>query len=231
MKLLTLGSAVAKLAKSDKAGKGYLSAILYLSPHKSGGYGNICPQASKGCVLSCLNTSGRGNMNSVQKARQRKTALFFENRKEFESLLRKDIESFIKRCKHKKQLPAIRLNGTSDLDWNKLFPTLMTDYSSVQFYDYTKVTKRVFQWLTGGMPSNYHITYSRSEVNQIEALQLLKSGANVAVVFKNNLPKKWHGFTVFNADENDLRFLDKKGVQGLLAKGRAKKDTTGFVIY
>ena len=40
----------------------------------------------------------------------------------------------------------------------------------------------------------------------------------------------WKGFEVVNGDETDLRFLDKKGVVvGLIEKGRAKKDETGFV--
>jgi hypothetical protein len=35
---------------------------------------------------------------------------------------------------------------------------------------------------------------------------------------------------VFNGDESDLRFLDPQGViVGLYAKGKAKKDTSGFV--
>jgi hypothetical protein len=37
--------------------------------------------------------------------------------------------------------------------------------------------------------------------------------------------------TVFDGDDTDLRFLDPTGViVGLKAKGRARKDTSGFVI-
>jgi hypothetical protein len=37
---------------------------------------------------------------------------------------------------------------------------------------------------------------------------------------------------VIDCDEHDLRFLDKKNtVIGLRAKGKAKKETNGFVIY
>ena len=55
-------------------------------------------------------------------------------------------------------------------------------------------------------------------------------GGNVAVVFRNQLPDTWNGVEVVNGDENDLRFLDKSGVVvGLIEKGRAKKDKTGFV--
>ena len=57
----------------------------------------------------------------------------------------------------------------------------------------------------------------------------LQQGMNVAMVF-DKLPDTYMGRPVFNADETDLRFLDPKGViLGLKAKGRAKKDTSGFV--
>jgi hypothetical protein len=59
---------------------------------------------------------------------------------------------------------------------------------------------------------------------------VLEMGGNVAVVFRNQLPQTWKGYEVVNGDENDLRFLDKQGVViGLIEKGMAKKDATGFV--
>jgi hypothetical protein len=46
------------------------------------------------------------------------------------------------------------------------------------------------------------------------------------------MPETYMGRPVFNGDESDLRFLDPKGVVvGLYAKGKAKKDTSGFVKY
>jgi hypothetical protein len=62
------------------------------------------------------------------------------------------------------------------------------------------------------------------------------NGMNVAVVFgiKKTLPmpEYYNGVQVFNGDESDLRFLDPKNVViGLYAKGKAKKDETGFVKY
>ena len=80
-------------------------------------------------------------------------------------------------------------------------------------------------------PSNYHLTFSRSENNDKKCEMVLLMGGNVAVVFRNQLPKTWKGFEVVNGDETDLRFLDKKGVVvGLIEKGMAKKDATGFVV-
>ena len=83
---------------------------------------------------------------------------------------------------------------------------------------------------TKSFPSNYHLTFSRSETNDKLAEMVLEMGGNVAVVFRNQLPKTWKGYEVVNGDDNDLRFLDKQGVVvGLIEKGMAKKDTTGFV--
>jgi len=74
------------------------------------------------------------------------------------------------------------------------------------------------------------LTFSRSETNDKLCEMVLEMGGNVAVVFRNELPATWNGYEVVNGDENDLRFLDKKGVVvGLIEKGMAKKDLTGFV--
>lgn len=230
MKLLTLGEASPKIIKSDKAGKGYLSAIMYLAPHKLSGQ-NICPQASPGCIAACLNTSGRGRMNSVQTARLNRTKYLFDYREKFIEQLTKEIDSFARKTQKLGQRPAIRLNGTSDLNWVKLAPSLFNNFPNVQFYDYTKVVKRYKEWLDGNFPVNYHLTFSRSELNHQQSLEFLEDGGTVAVVFQTaDFPEKWNRYRTFNADENDLRFLDYSGVQALFAKGKAKSDETGFVI-
>ena len=86
-------------------------------------------------------------------------------------------------------------------------------------------------FLSGELPSNYHLTFSRSESNQKIVDSILASGGNVAVVFRGSLPEHWQGKQVIDGDKNDLRFLDKKNVVvGLVEKGKAKKDSSGFVI-
>jgi hypothetical protein len=55
----------------------------------------------------------------------------------------------------------------------------------------------------------------------------------MAVVFrsKHSIPKTFRGLRVVDGDKDDLRFLDPKGVVvALYAKGKATKDTSGFVI-
>jgi hypothetical protein len=125
----------------------------------------------------------------------------------------------------------VRLNGTSDLDFidliqRKLDVDVVNYLTNIKFYDYTKNFKRAMKYLG----SDYHLTLSRSEDNDEKCIEYLRAGGNVAAVF-NNLPQTWNGFTVIDGDENDLRYLDYKNVVvGLVAKGKAKKDTSGFVI-
>jgi hypothetical protein len=229
-KLLTMGAASPKLVKSDKAGKGFLSAIMYLAPHKLSGK-NVCKWASDGCVAACLNTAGRGRMINTQRARTNRTKLFFNDRKSFLIMLVGEVDKFERKAKKLGKRAAVRLNGTSDLAFEKLFPVLINSYPNVQFYDYTKGVRRMLQNINGEHPANYHLTFSRSESNDKACQTVLDAGGNVAVVFATkDLPKVYMGHPVHDADADDLRFLDKSGVQGLYAKGLAKKDTSGFVV-
>ena len=107
----------------------------------------------------------------------------------------------------------------------------MEMFPDVQFYDYTKHFNRMRKYVRGEMPKNYHLTYSRSECNQKLVEIISELGGNIATVFRNELPKTWLGKEVINGDETDLRFLDGKNkIVGLIEKGRAKKDETGFVV-
>ena len=120
-------------------------------------------------------------------------------------------------------IPCFRLNGTSDISWEKY--GIIEKFPNVQFYDYTKVRNRKVSHL-----NNYHLTFSKADGNDMDARLAASAGMNVAVVFKE-LPETYMGRKVVNGDETDLRFLDEKSVVvGLKAKGKAKKDTTGFVV-
>ena len=227
--LLTSGNQ--KILKGEKLG--YITKGIHLAPANLSGY-ETCRWRSKGCTMSCLNTAGRGQMNSVQDSRIAKTKLFFEQKFDFLAKLSKEITSTIKSAIKKEMQAVFRLNLTSDLVWEDIRDeeneTIFDMFPNVQFYDYTKSFQRMAQFLNGNFPSNYHLTFSRSENNQKLVDMVLEMGGNVAVVFRNQLPKTWNGFEVVNGDETDLRFLDKQGVVvGLIEKGMAKKDETGFV--
>ena len=241
MKLLSTGNP--KVLKGMS--QGYNTYILHLAPANLSGY-ETCAKRTLGCTDACLNLAGRGGMfkrgentNVIQQARIRKTKSFFENRVEFMATLVKDIELAIKQSKKMELVPVFRLNGTSDLAWEKyevvrngqLFRNIFTAFPEVQFYDYTKILGRKVKEY-----SNYQLTFSAADGNDSDVLKAMNEGLNVAVVFgiKKTLPMPvdYLSRSVFNGDESDLRFLDPKGViVGLYAKGKAKKDTTGFVKY
>ena len=241
MKLLSTGNP--KVLKGLK--QGYNTYIMHLAPADLSGY-QTCPKATAGCKAACLNTAGRGGMfkkgestNTIQQARIRKTKMFFENRQEFMTLLVKDIELAIKQSVKKDLIPVIRLNGTSDLSFEKyevvrngvLYRNIFEAFSDIQFYDYTKILGRKVNDI-----KNYSLTFSAADGNDIDVMKAIAQGYNIATVFgikkTEPMPEYYNGLPVFNGDESDLRFLDPKGVVvGLYAKGKAKKDETCFVKY
>jgi len=234
MNLLTVGNP--KVLKGMK--QGYMTYILHLAPASLSGY-NTCPKATTGCKFACLNTAGRGGMFKKGESRIRKTKMFFEYRAEFMASLVKDIELAIKQSIKKDLIPVFRLNGTSDLSWEKyevirngvVYKNIFDAFSQFQFYDYTKILGRKV-----GLNDNYDLTFSAADGNDADVQKAIVQGYNIATVFgvkkTEPLPKTYFSRRVINGDDSDLRFLDRRGVVvGLYAKGKAKKDTSGFVKY
>lgn len=221
--------------------QGYNTYILHLAPANLSGY-ETCAKRTTGCTDACLNLAGRGGMfkkgettNVIQQARIRKTKMFFEQRQDFMLALKKDIELGIKQSKKLGLIPVFRLNGTSDLAWEKydMIPgqNVFECFPDIQFYDYTKILGRKVKGI-----ANYHLTFSAADGNDADVYRAIAEGYNVATVFglkkTEPMPETYLGRAVFNGDESDLRFLDPKSViVGLYAKGKAKKDTSGFVKY
>ena len=236
MSLLT--SSDAKTTKGQPLG--YLTGILYLAPHKIAGR-TVCPNATAGCAAACLYSAGRGKFSNVQEARIAKTKKFFANPRAFVDDLRKDILALQRKAAKDGLIPCVRLNGTSDLPWENLKGsngmTLMQEFHSLQFYDYTKSVERMMAFVNDEMPANYYLTFSRSEKGGMGTVYacILASGGNVASVVNikrgRPLPPSNDNTTIVDGDEHDLRFLDPKGcIVGLRAKGDAIKDTSGFVL-
>ena len=216
----------AKTVKGQK--NGYKTAILYLAPSTQSGF-NVCPMASQGCKKACLYTAGHGRFNNVQQGRINKTRWFIQERETFLIQLEKEITNHIKNSERKGFIPCVRLNGTSDIAWENF--EIIQKFSMVQFYDYTKVYKRALKFVNGELPRNYHITYSLNEDNHAHAFEVLRNGGNISAVFRKEIPKKYNGFRVIDADETDLRFTDPRNVIcGLKAKGLARTDYSGFVL-
>lgn len=239
---------------------GFMTAILYLIPWKFSGV-NLCPMAHiAGCIDGCLNTSGHGGIakrgdiiatdagplpdNVVQRARMQRTKLFNEDRDAFMAQLIAEILAFEKKAMRKGLTPVIRLNGTSDIDWTKIpvsydhpidgtttHANIFALFSHIQFYDYTKVAKRMRKV----RPMNYHLTLSYSEATKRYTnivRKEMRDGASVVMVVRDAaIRDEKVSKGAVNGDEHDLRFLDPAGSTVVLkAKGRARRDVSGFVI-
>ena len=237
-----------KTIKGEKLG--YTTYIMYLSPHKQNSKGkNLCSHASKGCATACLFGSGAARFSNVQKGKMNKTEYFLADRKTFMHQLFYEITHIVKMhnkvvgdeqigrtgnvVRYKKF--AIRLNGTADIPFENIKFKLLGNknifelFPNIQFYDYTKNHTRFENKI---LPKNYHLTFSRSEINDKESLDILNRGYNVAYVFgvksAQELPKAYLGFKVINGDESDLRFLDEANViVGLKYKLLTGKGTAG----
>jgi hypothetical protein len=130
----------------------------------------------------------------------------------------------------RKGVPLVcRLNVVSDVPWERRWQGLFEEFPGVQFMDYTKDQSRVTH---PGLPANYHLTFSRSETNEADCRRVLEAGGTVSVVFRRPpFPDSFWGYSVIDGDQDDLRFLDPSGViVGLKAKGKARRDHSGFVV-
>ncbi len=214
-----------KLVKDN--GEEYVVAGLSLAPADTVDGVNVCAMAEcAGCKPICLYTAGRGAFSNVKKARIRKTEFYRDDKQGFMSTVEGDINAFKRKCEQLGVKPAIRLNVLSDINYMKV----VKKFPTVQFYDYTKNVK----WAFKDVPPNYHLTFSYSGTDEYKPLidkVIQETSHNVAVVFKDTLPATFMGRRVIDGDVNDFRFDDDIGViVGLKAKGKAKKDTSDFVI-
>ena len=229
-------SSDAKTSKGEKLG--FLTGILYLAPYKTISIYNTCAMAHiAGCDNACLYTAGRGAYSSVQNARINKTNWFYQDRETFILQLIENIFSLIKKANKLDLIPLIRLNGTSDIKWEnigfdyqgKSYNNIMELFPDLQFYDYTKIINR------DNIPHNYDLTFSYSGKPEFIKYvnKAIEKNMRIAVVFRNkdNLPNEFMGLSVVNGDNSDIRHLDPDNViVALYAKGKAKKDNTGFVV-
>jgi len=224
--ILSKGTTNAKTSKNTLE-----SYILYLAPFTLNSKGvNLCPKASQGCISVCLNTSGRGAFNSVQRARISKSDYYLLKREEFLNQLVAEL----RKINSKGKPVEVRLNGTSDLDWfgivkQRLNVDLLQEMTNIQFYDYTKQIGKVEKY----QGTRYVQTFSRSENNWSDCKKALAMGVNVAVVFDHTkpLPSEYQGYKVIDGDIADDVMMHNNGVIiGLKAKGKAKADKSGFVV-
>ena len=227
-------SSDAKTVKGLKLG--FLTGILYLSPANLSG-NNVCSMAKTAeCIDGCLNMSGRGVFTNVQLARLAKTDWYFNSRETFMLELIDRVQALIRQAAREGLTPLVRLNGTSDILWEKIsvtykgitYPNIMALFPDLQFYDYTKIVGRT-------VPSNYDLTFSYSGAIKYQKYvqQAIANKMRIAVVFRTvaDIPKSFLGLKVIPGDNSDIRHVEPKNrIVALYAKGPAKYDTSSFVV-
>lgn len=220
----------AKMIKNKKVSNNY-TYVIYLAPAKQSGY-NACSHSTPECRLGCLNTSGRSGMDitcgklMVYNCRNKKTRLFYEQPEYFMAWMIAEILFYQRKAIKDGYAFSIRLNGTSDIDWQNVKvngQSIFEIFNQVQFYDYTKNINKYLD-----CPANYHITYSYTGRNWLLCEDLLNTGQNIAIVFniskKQPLPLTYKGYQVINGDLTDYRPYDDKGcIVGLQWKHIADK--------
>ncbi len=229
---------------TDSQHETYLIGIQYLAPSNTSGF-EMCKDASDSCRNLCLFYAGMGGIipagmtiSPVNMARIERTKYMIEHKADYWVWLKSEIHKVVRAAKRKNAKPAIRLDGTSGLPWHRMKDPetgmiLMDLFPEVMFYDYTKSLDKMISFLEHEFPTNYWLTFSRSEVNEAECLYVLSLGGNVAVPFlTESYPETFMGYPTINGSNSDLRFHDGRGkIVALCAKGKkAKADKTGFII-
>jgi hypothetical protein len=244
-KLLPFLGTSAKIAAGAKVE--VLGTVLYMMPAKASGR-EACAGRSDGCTAACL-AEGTGRMSMVGSttARRRRHASFFSDRGRFLADLHLEVTKHARKAARKGKVCAVRLNGTTDLPWHRMsyvahdgtrYARIHDAFPQVHFYEYTK-HPLASQERGAGIPSNLHLTFSLSERDDADdkALDYLAAGYGVAVVTftaKHDIPDYFSvggvSWLTEDGDAHDARFLDRSGrVIILAAKGKAKKDSSGFV--
>lgn len=215
-----LTAANTKTIKGEKAG--YFSAILYLAPHTLGGGATLCPHSTEDCRTMCLAGAGMSGLPLQLQAKLNRTRLFNEDRPAFLATLARDIEKLKRIALAEGLKPVLRLNGTSDIMWERVFPDW--EQLGLQRMDYTKIP---LEHRKPDRDPTYHLTYSYMGLQDAErAIRYLDAGCSVAAVVPETVKDELlscvnHRWPLVDGDAHDLRFLDPPGSLVLLKpKGR-----------
>lgn len=212
MRLLSTDYSNPKVKKSA-AGTNYRIASLSMAPDDL-----LCPNRKVArCDLECLFFTGRGQMESVKKARRAKTKYWHQNRLGFIEQITRELVHHVKFSKKNHLVPAARLNVLSDIPWELYgIPQLFAPLG-LKLYDYTKVASRLLS-----VPDNYKLifSYSGAPDYQREVDQALETGKPIAVTFRGGLPSEFLGREVIDGDKSDLYNLAAHNkIVGLKLKG------------
>ena len=232
-RLLTLGGNP-KVDKGREA-TGTWNAVLHLAPYTTVPGVNVCAEAgAAGCYSACLWRAGRGGIAPLAKpggvayARYQRTFWYARDPEAFIARVRSEAVRFARRVRRAGYTPALRLNGTSDIPYERDHPELVRDLiaEGIVLYDYTKLSDRT-------PPEGYSLiwSYSGAPGYRERLPEAMARYGRATVVFRVRpgtkaragapLPDTFEGYPVVDGDEHDNWYLlPRDVVVGLRAKGR-----------
>jgi hypothetical protein len=250
-------SANSKLKKLPGKAKKYRAIGCALAPFRfASAAHNLCTWATPGCVEACNGLFAGMNVTpSTRFALIGRARLYLEFRELFKRKLRDEVAAFVKLCKRRGRIPAIRLNVSSDIVWERIFPELFTEFPDVAWYDYSKGLPKHRR----NLPASYSVSHSWSENTTFADIEsIFAVGRNVIMAFDSAYNPQQHKYgalpecvvfrcretgreivsEVYNADRQDIRIpaLDgRRRVGGLHGKsGNARVENSvksGFMIH
>lgn len=247
-------SANSKLRKLPGRAGRYRAIGLAMAPANYSGR-ELCAWRTEGCTVACNGFwSGMNVTISTRLALIGRAILWHNYRELFAEKLFGELHNFEKLCNRTGVIPAVRLNVSTDIVWERLMPEIFGEFSATEFYDYTKALPKHRPTL----PGNYTLCHSFNErTTTADVESIIRAGRNVVVAFDSAYApqrKLWgalpenvrftddagRDFTlpVINADRHDIRLpvVDGRGVvQGLHGKsGRQRVENSiasGFMLH
>lgn len=247
-------SANSKLRKLPGRAGRYRAIGLAMAPAAYSGK-ELCAWRTEGCTAACNGFwSGMNVTISTRLALIGRAILFNWYRSIFVEKLRTELRSFERLCRRTGVMPAVRLNVSTDVVYERQLPEIFAEFPGISFLDYTKALPRH----RATLPTNYQLCHSFNEKTTAADVEaIVAAGRNVVIAFDSSyapsrglwgaLPKSvrftddsGRDFTlsVVNGDRHDLRLADMDGrgvVVGLHGKsGRNRVEKAigaGFMLH
>lgn len=223
-------SANSKLKKLPGRARAYRAIGCAMAPFKFASAGhNLCTWATAGCVEACNGLFAGMNVTpSTRFALIGRARLYLEFRELFKRKLRAEVAAFVKLCKRTGRIPAIRLNVSSDIVWERIFPELFAEFPECRWYDYSKGMPRHRR----NLPANYSVVHSWSEKTTFADIEsIFAADRNVIMAFDSAYNPQKHRYgalpesvlfrcretgreivaEVYDADRQDIRISELDG--------------------
>lgn len=161
-------------------GREVINSGVTMAPAKRSKIVNVCGAATTACIMTCvLWFAGRRMAAKMRKCAQNITALWHFWPARFYARYDRELANQERRAAAAGVESYNRPNVASDLNHDHI----VAKHPRTTFYDYTAIIGRMMEYLRGGLPPNYHLTFSVKESTPYDIVKsVIGRGGNVAVV-------------------------------------------------